>query len=266
MPKQLIKNKKEIKRIKTSIEGLDEVTEGGIPESTVTLVAGKSGTMKSSVAFNILYHEVLNNNSNGMYISLEQSSTSLLNHLIALGYDLSKINLVILSDIGKLDEAIQTMLSTDEGVLIVTDVGAIRKQLGDVTRTSPNENWMNALINLTLKIDETEECKVLILDSLAALYSLAKMDHPRTELYHLFEFFRERDITTLLISEMHDDTNFGEFDVEDFLADGIIHMSRIEKSGRVVRNLRIVKMRQTQCSLDRYEFEKAGNKFRITKA
>lgn len=265
MPKQLIKDKKEIKRIKSSIEGFDEISDGGIPESTVTLVAGKSGTMKSSVSFNILYHEVLNNNSNGMYISLEQSSTSLLNHLVALGYDLSKINLVILSDIGRLDEAIKTMLSTDEGVLIVTDVGAIRKQLGDITKTSPNENWMNALINLTLKIDETEECKVLIFDSLAALYSLAKMDHPRTELYHLFEFFRERDITTFLISEMHGDNDFGEFDVEDFLADAILHLSLVERADKIVRNIRIVKMRQTDCSLDKYEIEKVGNKFRIMK-
>lgn len=266
MPKELIKDKKDIKRVSTKIEGFDEITEGGIPESSVTLIAGKAGTMKSSFAFNILYHEVLHNNSNCMYISLEQSSASLLNHMIALGFDLSKINLVILSDIGKLDEAIKTMLSTDEGVFIITDVGAIRKQLGDVTRTSPNENWMNALINLTLKIDETEECKILILDSLAALYSLAKMDHPRTELYHLFEFFRERDITTFLISEMHGDDKeekYGEYDVEDFLADGIIQLSRWEKAGKVVRGVKVVKMRQTDCDLNLFQFERAGNKFRI---
>ncbi len=265
MAKQLIKDRKEIKRIHTGIEGFDEITEGGIPESTVTLFAGKSGTMKSSLAFNVLYNEVLHKNSNGMYISLEQSSTSLLNHMIALGFDLSKVNLVILSDIGKLDEAIKTMLATDEGVMIVTDVGAIRKQLGDVKRTSPNENWMNALLNLTLKIDETEECKVLILDSLAALYSLAKMDHPRTELYHLFEFFRERDITSLLISEMHGDDDFGEYNVEDFLADGILHITRMEKSGKTVRGLRIVKMRQTKCDLNLFQFERKGGKFRVFK-
>ena len=87
MAKQLIKDRKEIKRIHTGIEGFDEITEGGIPESTVTLFAGKSGTMKSSLAFNVLYNEVLHKNSNGMYISLEQSSTSLLNHMIALGFD-----------------------------------------------------------------------------------------------------------------------------------------------------------------------------------
>ncbi len=221
--------------------------------------------MKSSMCFNILYNEVSKNNSNGMYLSLEQSSTSLLNHMVALGFDLSKINLVILSDIGKLDEAIKTMLSTDEGVLIVTDVGAIRKQLGDIKRTSPNENWMNAILNLTKKIDETEECKVLVLDSLAALYSLAKMDHPRTELYHLFEFFRDLDITTLLISEMHAEEDFGEFNVEDFLADSIIHLSRVHQMTKVERNIRVVKMRQTDCKLDFHKFELIGNRFKVTK-
>ena len=44
------------KRIKTYVKGLDEVMQDGIPEGSVVMIAGKPGTMKSSFAFNILYH------------------------------------------------------------------------------------------------------------------------------------------------------------------------------------------------------------------
>ena len=63
---------KEIKRVKSYIDGLDKNLEGGIPEEHLVLVSGKSGTMKSSVCFNILYNEALNGNT-GLYLNLELS-------------------------------------------------------------------------------------------------------------------------------------------------------------------------------------------------
>ena len=74
-------------RIKTYIEGLDEQMEGGIPEKHVTLVCGVAGTMKSSICFNIIYNEALRG-KNSVYITLEQSAQSLVDHITNLGFDL----------------------------------------------------------------------------------------------------------------------------------------------------------------------------------
>ena len=43
-------------RIRTYIRGFDEQLEGGIPKGHVVLFSGTPGTMKSSVTWNILWH------------------------------------------------------------------------------------------------------------------------------------------------------------------------------------------------------------------
>jgi KaiC/GvpD/RAD55 family RecA-like ATPase len=66
---EILKDKKEMKRVKTYIKGLDENIEGGIPAGHVVLVSGTAGTMKSSVIFNILYNEALAGKTS-LYLSL----------------------------------------------------------------------------------------------------------------------------------------------------------------------------------------------------
>ena len=42
-------------RIRTFIHGFDDKLGGGIPEGHVVLLAGEPGTMKSTIAFNMIY-------------------------------------------------------------------------------------------------------------------------------------------------------------------------------------------------------------------
>ena len=94
----------------THVDGLDApVLAGGIPKGSVVLFAGAPGTMKSSLAFAALYHNALKGRK-GLYISLEQSRESLVQHMKGLGMDPAAAggNLSIL-DLGalraKLEEA-----------------------------------------------------------------------------------------------------------------------------------------------------------------
>src|SRR3972149_1115334 len=71
--------------IRTFIRGFDEdVLRGGMPEGHVILIRGSSGTMKSSLAYYVLYHNALQGTP-GLYVSLEQSAGSLLEHIASLG-------------------------------------------------------------------------------------------------------------------------------------------------------------------------------------
>ncbi len=79
---KLISRKGELQRIPLYIDGLDEKIEGGIPKGHIVLVCGSAGTMKSSVSFNTIYNEAAINGKIALYISLEQSYPSLLNHMI----------------------------------------------------------------------------------------------------------------------------------------------------------------------------------------
>src|SRR5438046_9444838 len=71
--------------VKTHIRGFDqEVLRGGIPQGHVILIRGASGTMKSSLAYYVLYHNALEVTP-GLYVMLELPAGGLLVHVAALG-------------------------------------------------------------------------------------------------------------------------------------------------------------------------------------
>jgi len=254
-----------LERVKTYIPELDSSMMGGIPEGHVTLIAGSAGTMKSSVCFNIIYNEALNFKKVSIYLSLEQSSESLIQHVNSMGYDLSKINLLVINDLSKLKTEISKSSSSKMGTVIVVDAGTIRKEIKDVSSTK-TAGWLNVIKNIIKRIRETIGVDIFILDSLSALYVLQEFKNPRYELFFIFEFFRDEELTSFLISEMRpgkieDGVKYSEFGVEDFLADGIIQLSLTKFRRNVVREVSVVKMRATNCNNDVFSLEFKNGKF-----
>lgn len=259
MEEEIPKSKKDIKRVKTYIEGLDDNLEDGIPEGHIVLISGSSGTMKSSVTFNILYSEALKGEV-GLYVTLEQSYTSLLKHMINLDFDLSRIEIAVLSDISKLDESVKK-LKGKKGGIIVADLGSIRKKVKDA-KFSSGGDWLNAIKNLIKEVKEGTNCKLFVLDSLAALYVLSQFEEARTKLFFIFEFLREMGLTSFLISEVSRDKNMlSEYGIEEYLADGIIHLMLTERYRKVTREIHVVKMRATNCNNDIFTLEFKNKKF-----
>ncbi|MFH1917013.1 MAG: ATPase domain-containing protein [Nanoarchaeota archaeon] len=260
MVEQIVSKKEDIKRIKTYIEGIDDALEGGIPQGHITLVTGSAGTMKSSVCLNILYNEALQGTT-GLYLSLEQSHPSLINHMINMGYDFSKINLVIVKDLSKIHASITEVKQNKTGSLIIVDVGCIRKEIKEV-KIDENRSWLNVIKNVVMKIKADTPCKVFVLDSLKALYVLSKFSNPRIELFYIFEYLRDLDLTTYLISEIPPNAeHYGEYD-EDFLADGIILLKLTPFRRNIVREISIVKMRTTACNNDVFSLEFKNGRFK----
>lgn len=256
----IVRTKEEIKRIKTYIEGFDENLEGGIPEGHIVLMAGSAGTMKSSVTFNILYNEVLAGKT-CLYLTLEQSHASLINHCVNMGFDLNKINTIIMRDLGNFRNDIAKINNNNGGNLILVDIGCIRKEINDV-KVSENRSWLNVIKNIIRKVKEESSLDAFVLDSLSALYVLSRFENPRIELFYIFEFLRDMDITSFLISEIPiDGSRYAEYD-EDFLSDGIIHLRLTPFRRNIVREISIIKMRTTDCNNDVFslEFKNGGFK------
>jgi KaiC/GvpD/RAD55 family RecA-like ATPase len=260
MVEQIVARKEDIKRIKTYIEGFDEALQGGVPQRHITLVTGSAGTMKSSLCLNILYNEALHGVT-GLYLSLEQSHASLINHMINMGYDFSKVNLVIIKDLSKIQASIASIKNNKAGSLVLVDVACIRKEIKEV-KIDENRSWLNVLKNIVMKIKAETPCELFILDSLKALYVLSKFQNPRIELFYIFEFLRDMDLTTFLISEIPPNAEkYGEYD-EDFLADGIIHLRLTPFRRNIVREISVVKMRTTECNNDVFSLEFKNGKFK----
>jgi len=257
---ELIKDKKEIKRIRTYIEGLDENIEGGIPEGHIVLVCGTAGTMKSTLCFNLMYNEAIKG-KNCLYISLEQSSESLIQHMVNMDYDLGKINLVTMDDISDIGETIKKAKSK-KGSFSIVDLAAIRKKI-KATTVGPSANWLNAIKNTINKIKTDAGCDILVLDSLSALYVLTKFQDARSELFYVFEFLRDLKLTSFLISEMPlTKDKYSPYEIESFLSDGIIKVELNERYRKVTREISIVKMRATEHNTDVFTLEFKNKKLK----
>ena len=262
MHESVFTDKKQIERISTYIEGLDQKLQGGIPKDQIVLVCGTAGTMKSSIVFNILYNEVLNGKT-GIYLSLEQSYVSLLNHMVNMDFKLDKVDIVILSDISKLNESIGAIKASKGGTLVISDLSAIRKQVHGMAVT-PGSDWLNIIKNMVKKLKQQSGCDLFILDSLSALYVLSQFENPRASLFHVFEFLRDLEVTSFLVSEMPlNKVKYSEYEVEDYLADAIIVLDLAERQRKVTRELAVVKMRATEANTDVHTLEFKAGKFKV---
>lgn len=203
--------------IPTHVEGLDKALGGGVPAGSIVLVAGTPGTMKSSMVFNVLYHNAQQGRK-GLYISLEQSSESLLLSAARMG-----------------------MKDAPESNLYVLDMGRLRLEFHNA---ETSKDWIEILVRIIREAVEASGYDILAIDSLEALYGLVRFDNPRQELFHLFGALKDLGLTTFLISE----TRFGSSELsrfgEDFLADGILLLRQVEVGDTEVQlRLRCVKMR-----------------------
>jgi circadian clock protein KaiC len=225
-----------IPRIPTYVEGLDELLEGGVPAGDVVLVAGGTGTLKSSFSFNILYGHARRQGGIGLYLSLEQDREELISHMMHMGinYPTVKDRLYVI-DLGTLRAEIQRMQ---------------QNRFPDV-QGAPRVNWLHSLKKQIGQYKQMLSVNLLVLDSLEALYALSESANPRDELFHFFKHLKSLKMTSFLISEMDEgQQKYGKFGVEPFLADGIVNLVMRENNLSVGRYIRVVKMRRTKHSTD----------------
>jgi KaiC/GvpD/RAD55 family RecA-like ATPase len=216
-----------MKRVPTFVEGLDDVLEGGVPAGSVVLVSGAPGTMKTSLTYHVLHRNAARG-TKGVYVSLEQSRESLLDHTTGLGLPLESAG----------------------GNLSVLDLAALRKKLPD----PQGQPWLDLFKFYAQGLKRTFDYEVLVIDSLDALEILAKFRDVRRDVFALITWLRSLGATTFILAELASEvaqpgparTSFAKHK-EEYLADGIWHL-RMVKQGEfgIQRQLRVVKMRGTR--------------------
>ena len=236
----------DIQRIPTHIEGLDENMQGGIPQGHICLVAGASGAMKSSLTFSMLYNAVLYGETSGIYVTLEQGKDSLRAHMSNMGMNVD-------------DPRVRNRIA-------IIDLVDLRVQL-DEQGMSNRVDWMGQLIKQLTSYRQSIGFELLVFDSLGAFFTLTKMENPRDEIFRLFEAVRRLELTSFFICEMtgEEKKQFGEFGIEDYLSDGVIHLTMERNGDTVDRKLAIVKMRHTDHVLGYHEWswDSSEQKFSI---
>ena len=209
----------EVERIKTYVKGLDECLQGGVPKNSIILLAGSPGTMKSSLGFYILYHNAMENDRKGVYISLEERRDSLIKNMYGLGMDWEKVS----------------------KRLSILDLGLIRSRMTELDKSAWMEVFKMYVKNLRKNLDN----EFIVIDSLPVLETMAEFKEPRKELFQFFDWLRNLDVTAFLIHETPlKEISFSNAG-EGFLSDGIFHLELRREGNNVDLFLSALKMRKT---------------------
>jgi KaiC/GvpD/RAD55 family RecA-like ATPase len=250
--------------MKIHVDGYDSELGGGIPLNTVNLITGTTGTMKSSLSFNIIFNEVKKNKKIALYISLEETFESLMGQMISLGFDLNSIDIARIGyDLSELRKVKDKLLKNPKnGGLIVSDLGKVRKEMVG-KELAPNENWFFLTKAIIKEIKQLIGLDIVVLDSLSALHVLSNLENPRVKLFYFFEFLRDLNITSFLLSEMpHDGSRLSTYDEEPYLVDGLIKLTMTDRHRKVSREISVMKMRSTKVNTDVFTLEFKDGKFR----
>src|SRR3990170_3092723 len=214
-------------RVRTYVAGFDEKLSGGIPPGSIVLLTGEAGTMKSTLAWNVLYHGAKEDKRPGAYVSLEQSRDSLASHLQSMGMNPKDV----------------------EDKVSIVDLGMIRRNLEGMAEST----WLEIFKMYAQNLKRSLNYDILAVDSLTVLGDLARFERPREQMFQFFEWLRDLKATVFLISELKGkNEEFGQFG-EEFLSDGIIHvkMERVDDAN-IQRRIRCVKMRGSPHSPNYY--------------
>ncbi|HYS71991.1 MAG TPA: ATPase domain-containing protein [Thermoplasmata archaeon] len=223
-------------RVRTFVEGFDDALEGGIPAGHVVILAGPSGSMKTSLALSMLHHNRREAGLKGLYISLEEGRESLLRTMERLG------------------------MKPEEDFIV--DIGKLRTEHEDVETA---RDWLTIIKEYLTRRLEKGGVGLVVIDPVNSLYSLAELHNPRRDLFHFFTYLRGLEVTTLLIAEAEGPNGFPNH--EEFLADGAITLSYAnEADGHVELQIRCVKMRHANHTRDYFRLEFEDGRFRARRA
>jgi circadian clock protein KaiC len=80
-----------VQKIRTMIEGFDDISHGGLPVGRTTLVSGTSGTGKTLLAAQFLYNGISIFDEAGVFVTFEESPTDIIKNAASFGWDLQKL-------------------------------------------------------------------------------------------------------------------------------------------------------------------------------
>jgi len=213
-------------RVKSGINGLDELTEGGFPDRTVNLLSGPAGSAKSLFGLQYVHRGALDYGDVGIYLTLEESRDNVLRAANAYGMDLQSLE--------------------KSGKIHLLDFGEIRT---DIDLGEELDLGVVSFVNLRdflTKLIKRTGARRLVVDSISAIgLYYGNQDEFRRELFAFCRFLKGQEMTSLLITEAVE-TLGSRFDVEQFVADSIISLGYENVGGEYRRTLTIYKMRFTK--------------------
>jgi circadian clock protein KaiC len=213
----------------TSIQGLDEITGGGLPKGRPTLVCGGPGCGKTLFAMEFLVRGAIEYNEPGVFMSFEETEKELTANVASLGFDL--------------DELVKHKKIWLEHV--------------HIERSEIEEGGEYDLEGLFIRIHHAIEsigAKRVVLDTVETLFS--GLPNPlilRAELRRLLRWLKRKGVTTVITAERGAGTLTRE-GLEEYVSDCVILLDHRVTDQSSIRRLRVVKYRGSTHGTNEYPF------------
>lgn len=213
----------------TGIKGLDEITRGGLPLHRPTLVCGPAGCGKTLFSMEFLVHGARDFNEPGVFMAFEEKTEELALNVASLGFDLNELR--------------------NNNMIRLDHVHIERSEIEET-----GEYDLDGLfIRLAHAID-TIGAKRVVLDTLESLFSgLNNQGVIRAELRRLFEWLKEKKVTTIITAEKGEGT-LTRHGLEEYVSDCVILLDHRVANKISTRLLRIVKYRGSVHGTNEYPF------------
>lgn len=214
----------------TGIQGLDEITIGGIPKNRPTLLLGNTGCGKTIMAMEFLVNGIEMYNEPGVFMAFEEKTDELVDNVKSLGYDLN----THLSENNIYLEHVHLRINRDE----ILDTGQY-----DIE---------GLFVRLEQAIDKVK-AKRVVLDSLDTLFYGLSYHILRSEFKRLFSWLKEKKVTAIITAEIGD-TFLTRHGLEEYVADCVIVLDNRVNNQITTRRLRVVKYRGSIHGNNEYPF------------
>ncbi|MBE9031525.1 circadian clock protein KaiC [filamentous cyanobacterium LEGE 11480] len=220
-----------VQKVRTVIEGFDDISHGGLPAGRTTLVSGTSGTGKTLLAIQFLYNGIQHFDEPGIFITFEETSADIIKNAVSFGWDLQQL--------------------IDDGQLFILDASP------DPEGQEVVGNFdFSALIERIQYAIGKYKAKRVSVDSVTALfqqYDSASL--VRREILRLTARLKLIGVTTVITTERLDEYGpVARFGVEEFVADNVVIVRNVLEGERRRRTIEILKLRGTTHMKGEYPF------------
>ncbi|MGY4306428.1 circadian clock protein KaiC [Bradyrhizobium sp. USDA 4369] len=213
----------------TGIDGLDEVTFGGLPQGRPTLLCGAAGCGKTLFAMTFLYNGAVAFNEPGVFIAFEEQPEDLIKNVGSLSYDIERL--------------------VEQNKIVVDHIHLDRNEIEE----AGDYDLDGLFIRIGFAIDSIGAKRVVI-DTIETLFGgLDNQAVLRSELRRLFEWLKSKGVTAIITGERGDGT-LTRYGLEEYVADCVIMLDNRVHDQLSTRRLRVVKYRGTAHGTNEYPF------------
>ncbi len=229
-----------MERIKTGVPGFDDMVNGGFPKGRAILVSGACGTGKTILSMQYIYNGVMEHSEPGVFVTFDEMPEKIRQDMLEFGWDLKELENNKLMALVDATSARAGTTSDEEHAL------------------SPAQLDLDRLLMDILHIVNKMGAKRLVIDSIPAMaFQLYKQDEIRRAILKMVYVLSKKELTTIMTSEIPEQSTglglpqqFSKFEVEEYVADGVVVMSFLGTGSTATRTIYVRKMRGSKHDSD----------------